>query len=381
MKKLIRSMYADEVVNNGRQNELDLAKAVLIFCMGIVHCMIECTPQEQLVRGIPYLFDTIIGGPLIAPMFMFAMGIGIAYKRSFTPKDFARRGIIIGFTGFALNICRFFIPFLLGYGITGDYHKFVKPLPYRVLGNDILQFACLAMLLIALFIRLRLKCWVMFLVGLFLSVLGTILNGIDVGNPFGNIFLGYLIGTEDAAGMVFSDFPLLNWLIVPVGGYIFGQALLHIFNKARFYAIFSTIGVLITVVYFSIGIVQERGMFGEGQNCYYHITTGDVLVCLTAAVGILGVYYYIVRFFPESAMKVIRDISRNLNATYCIHWVFVMFITNLILFCMRGTQILSVPLTLLLGSGISILSMWIAHIWVDIRRKKQFVHSEERRSV
>ena len=369
----IRSMdkiFSKETINNGRQPELDLAKAVLIFCLALIHCTIECTPEEQLAHGIPFLFDSVIGGPLSAPMFMFAMGIGMVYTKRHAPGDYVRRGIRIGITGYALNICRFLFPFLAGYLLTGDIEKYIEPLPYRVLGNDMLQFAALAMIMIALFVRFHLSNGAMLLVCLVMSVLGTFLNGVDAGSPAGNIILGYLIGTEDPAGAVISDFPLLNWLIVPVSGYIFGGLLRHVKNKNLFYGILSTAGVLVCMAYFPPAILGGFGMFGEGQNCYYHIVTTDVLVSIAAAFGILGIYHVIVPHLSKKVTGCIEEISRNINTVYCIHWVFVIWITNVFLYILRGTQELSTPVTLLIGTGISIVSIAAAHFWSEAKRNK-----------
>lgn len=368
-------IFSDDIVNSGRQKELDMAKAVLIFLMPIVHVIIECTSAEGLTYGIPYLFDTIIGGPLGAPMYMFAMGVGLVYTRHHTPADYAGRGIKIGIVGYVLNICRFLIPFLIGYMITGDYDRYIDSLPYRVFGNDILQFACLAMLFMALFVKLRLSDMAMLLICLGMSLLGTCLRGIDVGMPYGNIFLGYLIGTEDAAGKVFSDFPLLNWLIIPVCGYVFGKRLLYVKDKKLFYWILSPIGILITIIYFSVGIVNDFGMFGEGQNCYYHLSTPDAIASLMAAVGILGIYHVLSRHIPNRIHSLTGEISRNINAVYCIHWVIVMVSTDVVIYIVQGTQELPVPMTMLLGTCISIISILIAHFWsekwkVIIFRKK-----------
>ena len=74
-----RDLFADKPVNTGRQNALDLGKAFPILCLPFVHTFIECTTDAGLGHGIPYLFDSIIGGPFSAPMWMFAMGIGILY--------------------------------------------------------------------------------------------------------------------------------------------------------------------------------------------------------------------------------------------------------------------------------------------------------------
>lgn len=366
--KFMDRIFSANTVNSGRQRELDLAKAICVFSLAFIHCVIECTPEPLLAGGIPYLFDTVIGGPLSAPLFMFAMGVGMAYTSRDTPGEYARRGIRIGVTGYLLNICRFLIPFLMGYGITGNREKYIVPLAYRVLGNDILQFASLAMLLMALLIRLRVSDRGMFLLCLGLSLAGTLLGGTDMGSPAANIFMGYFIGTEDGAGMVVSDFPVTNWLLVPVSGYLFGKRLRHVKDKNRFYRLFSTVGALAAAVYFAVGIYRGWGMFGEGQNCYYHISMWDCLAGMAAAVGILGICHMAAGCLPEKALSWTGEISRNVNAIYCIHWVLVTFSTNLFLYILRGTQVLPVHRTLLLGACISVISIGAAHFVSRARR-------------
>lgn len=114
-----------------------------MFFLAFIHCIIECTPEESLGAGIPLLFDSIIGGPLAAPMFMFAM------------------------------------------------------------------------LLIAALRWLKVSDALMFIIALGMSLVSMLFNGVDVNSVFGNIVLGLFIGTEDAAGMVYSDFLIMNWIIVP----------------------------------------------------------------------------------------------------------------------------------------------------------------------
>lgn len=368
-KRLRQELYADDAVNRGRQAELDCAKSAAIFCLALIHCTIECTTDEGLASGVPYLFDTVIGGPLSAPLYMFAMGVGMVYTRNRQPTDHMRRGLRLCVFSYVLNIFRFLIPFLTGWLITGEYDKYIAPLLYLVMENDILLFAGAAMLTIALFQRLGLTDGAMLSAALFMSVAGSLLVGIDVQYPLANILLGYLIGTEDAAGMVHSYFPLLNWLIVPVSGYVFGKRLLHVKNKPLFYGIFSTAGLVITVLYFSVGITHELGMFGEGQNCYYHITTPDALASICAAVAALGLWYLLARMLPRFILSAASSVSRNITQIYCIHWVILSFAVNVALYAIRGTQVLSVPAVLLLGTAISIVSIALAHIWSGYRKK------------
>jgi len=376
--RLKEKLYGDTTINCGRQKELDLAKCGAILCLALIHCIIECTPEEQLVSGIPYLFDTVIGGPLSATVFMFAMGVGAVYQDSQSTRDGVLRGLRIMLISYMLNICRFLIPYLIGYGITGDTEKYIDPLLYKVLCNDVLLFAGMALVLIALFRKIKLKDWQMAAIAFAASAAGTMLNGVDVNNALGNILLGYLIGTEDAAGMVMSYFPLLNWLVFPVSGYIFGKRLLRLKDKNLFYGILSAICVPVATIYYAVGIVYERGMFGEGQNCYYHLQFSDAVGAILSTLGVLGLCHFLIRHLPEWVSSLSQKISRNITSIYCIHWVLVVYITNLGLYIWRGTQVLPVWQTLLLGAAIEIAAIYIAAIWQQIRKRVRGWQNEKK---
>ncbi|MGN1086512.1 MAG: hypothetical protein ACI4Q5_05715 [Porcipelethomonas sp.] len=367
--KFFRKIISKDDVNTGRQIELDHGKAVMIFFLAFIHCTIECTSDDGLCSGIPYLFDSVIGGPMAAPMFMFALGFGIVFSRRNSPKDIAMRGLKLGVISYIFNITRYAVPYLTGYLITNDYEQYIDPLIYRVLGNDILQFSAMAMIFMALLLYLKLPSIAVLGVSIVMSLVSMLLNGVDVDSPSGNILLGYFIGTEDAAGKVFSDFPLMNWFIAPAAGYLFGKVLCKVKNKNIFYACISPICSIFTIVYFYIGITNKTGMFGEGQNCYYHILTNDMIAALSGVIGILGIYHLIARFMPGFINNIISDISININAVYCIHWVFVVWITNVILYIERETQELPFAYTMVLSLAISITSIVIAHYWRFFRRR------------
>ena len=370
--KLKDKIFSRDEINTSRQWELDLARAVIIFCLALIHVTIECTTDEGLCSGIPYLFDTVIGGPFSAPMYMFVMGVGMCYTRRNTPKDHFIRGVKIFGVGYALNICRFLIPYSIGYFISGDYATYIEPLLYKVLCNDILTFAGLAMMLMALFIKLKLSNVVMLIIATVMCGFGTLLNGVDVRAPLGNIFLGYLIGTEDAAGMVLSDFPILNWMMFPICGYAFGAVLKHVKDKKLFYLTFSLPAIISAIIYFTLGIYFERGMFGEGQNCYYHMIFSDVLASLCLTVGMIGVYYFILKIFRGKMFYVAWSISENITPIYFIHWVLVSFVVNLFMYVIRGTTLLTPWQVVALGTVISIASIVIAHYYTKwIGRRKQ----------
>ena len=58
-----------------------------------------------------------------------------------------------------------------------------------------------------------------------------------------------------------------------------------------------------------------------------------------------------------------REVSVNITSIYCIHWVFVRTITNVILYIKNGTQILPLGETMMLSFAILIVSLIMAHYY------------------
>lgn len=367
MFKQVEGILAERPVNTGRQLDVDIAKAEMVIMLPFIHCIIECTSDEGLCSGIPYLFDTIIGGPFSGPMYLFAMGIGLVYSRKTTPGLQLKRGLILLGIFYLSNTCRFLIPYLIGYKISGDREQFIDPLFYRWLGNDVLLFAALAIITIAFFRYLGLSEKAMLGIAAAMTVTSSLIGDVDTHSMFGNIFLGYFIGTDDATGLVISDFPLMTWLIMPVAGMVFGRVLMRVKNKRAFYRIISPLPLIIALAYFPIGIHFGWGMFGEGQNCYYHMKIWDVCICLCLDIGMLGVWYSMSRRLWIGAKEFFTEVSANITAIYCIHWVFVRTITNVILYIINGTQLLPLWETMLLSLAILIVSLIMAHYYKSVK--------------
>ena len=366
-KQITNHIFSKEICNTGRQIELDIGKAIVIFYFPFVHCIIECSTDAQLLTGVPYLLDTVLGGPLGAPMFMFCMGATVHFTKSNAPGDLARRGIKLLLLGFLLNVCRHLIPNLIGWAITGDAAQYLEPLPFTLFGDDILQFAGLSFLCIALIRKLKAPEWLMFAIALSFSVGGTLLNDIDLGSDVLNIFGGWFIGTVNAKEQIVSDFPLLNWLIVPTCGYIFGDLICHVKDKKRFYLFFSPVLLAFTAVYFFFGIRDMIGMFGAGENCYYHITTLDVFVSLAATLGFLGLYAALGYILPPVFKHFFTHISKQITTVYFTHWVLVRLIVNVGVYVIAGTLLIPVWVTLLISSGIFVLMFLIPDLYHKLR--------------
>jgi len=366
-KQITNRIFSKTICNTGRQIELDIGKAIVIFYFPFVHCIIECCTDEQLTTGLPYVLDTVLGGPLGAPMFMFCMGATVHFAHSNTPGDLAKRAVKLLIAGELLNICRYLIPDLIGWAITGDAEMYLEPLPFELFGDDILQFAGLAFLCIALMKKLKTPKWLMFMIALVLSVGSTLLGDVDLGNDALNIAGGWFFGTFNAQDQIESAFPLLNWLIIPICGFIFGDVIRSVKDKKRFYLCFSPALLVFSVVYFFFGIRNMIGMFGEGENCYYHLSTPDAFVCLAATLGLLGFFAAIAHILPQSIRRCFTYVSGNITEVYFIHWVLVRMIVNVGVYAVAGTLLIPMWVALLISLGIFVLMFLITDLYRKLR--------------
>ena len=381
--KFLDKFFTKEPCNTGRQFELDVFRFILIYRLAVVHVFVDGSPPEALdVLGIPYYFDSVVGGVIGPTRFMIIMGLGLAYTRHGSPKEVFQRGVKIGIIGFLLNVCRYLIPYLTGYAITGDAEMYLDPLPYLVFGNDILQFASLAMMLMALLLHFKLNPPKILGVGLVLSIVGTVFRSVDVHNNVLNVILGHFVGVETVSGdpYIYSDFPLLIWFIFYAFGYIFGYYYQRLKDKKRFYNIVSPICLVIAVAFCAWEIHGGFGMMmGEGANVFYHMTTPEAFICIIAFIGCLMVSYYLAMIIPEKLKKPIESVSRNVNSVYCIHWVLVVWTVDVLINVLKGDPYLKPIPAYFVGLALSIVSMLLAEVWSKIKMNYKRKKYEQRR--
>lgn len=376
--KFLDKYFTKEPCNTGRQFELDWFRFVLIYRLAIVHVFVDATPPANLdVLGIPYYFDSVVGGVIGATRFMIVMGIGLSYTRHSAPKEVFRRGIKIGIIGIILNVFRYLIPSLIGYSITGDADKYITELPYLFFGNDILQFASLAMILMSLLLYLKLNPPKIMGISLVMSVIGTLFRSVDLHNNVLNVIAGHVIGIETVSGdpYIYSDFPLMIWFVFYAFGYLFGYYYQRLRDKEKFYRTVSPVCLVISVAFCIWEIIGGFGMMmGEGVNVFYHMHTGEAIICIMACIGTMMIFWYVSKIIPQKLRKPIERVSRNVNTVYCIHWVLVWWVVDLLLYCVKGNCWLKPLPAYLLGLALSIASMLLAEVWnkfkIYCKRKK-----------
>ena len=345
-------LFSNELVNSGRQAELDLAKCLAIFFMIFLHCYFGTSYfANDISLGMQRAVSQLFGGPFAAPVFMFAMGVGMVYSRNQEPSYFIKRGIKLIQLGFFVNIGEFFVPYFLAGNLLGQWDIFPIANGLLLFCIDILAFAGMAFVLVGVLKKLKASAKAMVVVAFILSVIGSFARFHDFGSNVPNLIAGYFIGS--AGG--FTAFPLFNWFVFPAVGLLFGEYYMRCNNKEKLLRLWP-LGLIVSVAYFVISWFLPNGFLSETHH-YYFMTTIDAVFCLMCIYGVIGVCYLASKHLPDGAIKFFSRTSSNLNTIYVVQWFLIPITYVLIVYFNRGIVFgdLSLVIIALLEMAISTL--------------------------
>ena len=310
-------------INTGRQLELDVAKVFAILFMVTIHVYEEMSVVNYYWARPDNAFRFILeflGGPLAAPVFMFAMGVGMVYTKRRTPRAFALRGLRLLAASYLLNIVRMTIPYCLALlsGETWGHWTAVDTIGLV----DILQFAGMAFLLMALLERWKAGRWVVLSVALLLQGLGLILL---------HCFDGLPSAAQYALGLFFHTnfnvcFPLTLWFVYPAFGLCFGEYLQTVGDKKTLYdriALLSAAGLLAMSAGMKYLGWNPVDNFALARDVYYIQHLPGTLWTLSVIGLQLFVCYRISLILTAPLAKGTEFISRRMNTIYLIQWVII----------------------------------------------------------
>ncbi len=319
-------ILAEANINTGRQFEIDLAKAVSVIWMILVHVDEECYKNIDFAPGLETWINLLIefvGGPLAAPVFMLAMGIGLAYSKNQAPRANAARGVKLVGQGYLLNIARGTIPcfvFALLYNSKNLQYQGIEEL----LCLDILHFAGLTFVFFAIVKHFRLNDILIALIALAMLVVGSYLT------PHPNMELISVWPGYFAYQNSLTPFPLLVWLIYPVTGYLFGKVLLRVADKKRFYSRLLAGGtvlcpciaaLLVWRGYALPGLFVDDAMYGQNTIKVFWILSIAAIWC--------GLLYFVSlalgRIKPVT--RLVAFMSKKINAIFITQWILIGWMT------------------------------------------------------
>lgn len=314
---MVNGLLSKERINTARQKEIDLLKAYSIIMMIITHCIDELLNYEGF--SVAEVIDDNLAQILGAEGFMICMGLGIIYSRKAAAGDYLGRGFSLLVTGQILNLIRYFIPSYLTYAVAAD--EGARAYGFLVFSSDILQFAGLFFIAMALFTHLRLKSWHIFVISVVLNIIGTLTFGtMTVGNYPIDQFIGLFAYNETEC-----YFPFIHWMIFPAFGLVFGELLMHVNDKKKFYGILFIPSVLVFAAYYLIDAYFDDPVFSlfSDWRSFCYIRIWDAACAIMSNLALLCICWFAVRFISERGMKAVGFVSKNINRYYCVHYVFV----------------------------------------------------------
>ncbi len=304
--------FAKENVNKGRQPEIDCLKAFCIVCMILLHTYEDLATEPA--------------GALYAFLDLICMGIGMRYSRNQTPKNYALRGFEILTVGQLLNLARNALPNLIAWWIKGEQFFIANSL--LVIQADILSFAGIAFMLLALLKQLRVPDAAILLLGLAMNLIGLPLYNAmkSPSNFLLSQLLGYFVLTDAE-----SYFPLCAYFFFVAFGYFIGGMYPRIADKKGLSTRVLLIGLPVCAAYYALrmnGLIPFLPEFGS-----------DIA---------LAAFYKLTDLAGGKLPGFVAHLSRNINQYYCVSYLFILPVQT-ILIAARGSLMPGLLLPTLYG--------------------------------
>ena len=315
----ISNLFSDKKVNTGRQLELDIAKALSIIFMIFLHTFyVSSAFNSSFNPNLNFILMNLLGRPYAAAIFMFCMGVGIVYSRHSQWDAMIKRGVKLYLLGILVNVFEFFIPHFVSGALLGKADIFPIFGGLLLFCIDILAFAGMSFILMGILKKFELSNKKLIVIAVVMSILGSLLKGMDFGSPYMNLFFAHFIGS--AGG--FTSFPLFNWFIFPIAGYVWGQYFIRAKDKSEFFK-FWPILMIIALVYFLVSSNIWGGVASEDVHLYYFLNTLDAVFCIINCHAVIGLCHWISKYLPDSIIKASTVLSSNINTIYIVQWFFI----------------------------------------------------------
>ena len=316
---------SDTKVNTGRQLEIDLLKALCIIGMIFNHTYEDLGYYNSGPIEVLNEYLVVVVG---ASGFMVSMGISMHYSRNQSAGAYAMRGLTILTAGQLLNLFRNVLLNMIFYLVTGEQWFIAQT--FLVLQADILSFAGLSFLLIALFRRLKVPAFAVFLAGLGINMSAWALyEAVPAGlGYFQQQMLGYLVITDAE-----SFFPLTSYFVLVAFGYWMGELYPRIRDKDGLAKRLLLILVPVTGLFLWFRSSVNVPFLPEFQSdLQYSLLFGpDALSGCAVSLILLAAFHLLIKAAGGRLHPIFRHLSGNINQYYCISYVFILWAQTLLM--------------------------------------------------
>ncbi|WP_022762521.1 acyltransferase family protein [Butyrivibrio sp. AD3002] len=347
--------FSDKTVNPGRQPEIDISKAICIVLMILIHAyMASSGGYHGIITGLLGYGAGFLG----AGTFMICMGIGMRYSQKQDASSNLYRGILLLTIGQVLNLLRAGIPGLIAYKATGN-QNFI-PYMLGVIDSDIITFAGLAFILMALLKTLKLGDGVIFLIGIILNFLMVPFYSI-IGTPkdfWINKLINLFFLTDNAL------FPLCTHFVFVAFGYLVGGYYRRIIDKTILSKRVLFICIPIVVVYFALRFTVPFPFMPKYVPEDEPVLATDALaVCLDTLITFAAMYK-LVTLQKIKVPTIVFHLSKHINAYYCISDI-ILYVWGILLIATRGSLLPASLVHFVIG----IIVIAVCYLVIEINNK------------
>lgn len=342
-------------MNENRQYNLDLLKALAIICMVFCHCVLVFA---YYINGwssgfLFFLGDTILGDYIaVAHAFMLSMGVGMVYSRKNDPSSLVRRGIKIFLGGYLLNFCRRGVYLLI---VDLMYHEFKPETLDALFLPDILQFAGLALIATGIFFKLKLKEIHILMIGIALSVIGELIPPVYTGIYALDAIVGQFVYSSASN----SVFVFCSWYVFVAAGLFFGSLLRACDDKDRFYKRLLWSGC-IAALYIAATFILGPFCFSP-ENNYYRAGIVEAAGLMSMDFFTLSLFYFMLKKTGAKKFSVFIEMSRNITVIYVIHWCIIGL--TVFVFCELLGFVFTYPIMYAYGAVLLVATFFLARLY------------------
>ncbi len=338
---------------NKRFEIADLLKGIAVLLMIQVH-IIELFANVSVFDSKTGRFLLFLGGPFVAPVFLFLFGYFIAYSNQTNAQQIGR-GFKIFFLGMLLNVALNFNLFVKHSASPIELDIF----PY-LFGADVLQCAGLSLIIITLLKKVFYKNNVL---AIALILFSAFLGGFLLQYKTDFIFLKYLSAFLYGS-TPWSYFPLFPWIGYIIIGMIFFKSKIDFKILEKPIVKISICLLFIVFLFFTINYAVA---LSSNLQSYYHHGLMFFLWTMT----FMAFYSFMINevdilFGQSFIFKYLKWTGENVTAIYVIQWILIGNISTAIY------KSIGNPIVLLLAFiGISLISSILAFLYLQIKEGKK----------
>lgn len=339
---------------NKRFEMADLVKGIAVLLMIQVH-IIELFATVSIFESDYGRFFLFLGGPFVAPVFLFVFGYFIANSTKTNAQQIVR-GLKIFFYGMLLNIALNFNLFIKNNAGQIGFDIF----PY-LFGVDVLQCAGFCLVIITLIKKVILKNNLILIAALLLSAF---LGGFLLQDKTDFIFLQYL-SAFFYGSTAWSYFPVFPWIAYPLLGMAFFRITIDFKIPTKPVA---KMAIWLSFLVFLFFTLDYAIAVSSNLNSYYH----HGLTFFLWTMIFLTFYGFIInemdvllgKFF---VFQYIKWLGENVTVIYVIQWILIGNISTAIYKSIANPIILLFAFMFIL-----LLSSSIAFLFIQIKKGKKF---------